>query len=89
MRILIIDAGCLQGYSLGSRPEAEFFTPKKDPRVGPSKIKTPAGADDLNGLPTLAVHRRDATLVEIVGGEIRSEHVSRDGGLSTRSARVG
>ena len=83
MRILIIDAGCCRGYSL-SRPEAE-----KTPRVGPSKIKTPAGADDLNGLPTLAVHRRDATLVEIVGGEIRSEHVSRDGGLSTRSARVG
>ena len=28
---MIIDAGCCRGYSLGSRPEAEFFTPKKDP----------------------------------------------------------
>ena len=88
MRILIIDAGCCRGYSLGSRGGI-LHAKKMTPRIGPSKIKTPAGTDDLNGLPTLAVHRRDATLVEIVGGEIRSEHVSRDGGLSTRSARVG
>ena len=30
-----------------------------------------------------SVQPPNATLVEIVGGEIRSEHVSRDGGLST------
>ena len=27
---LIIDAGCCRGYSLGSRPEAEFFTDPPD-----------------------------------------------------------
>ena len=43
MRILIIDAGCCRGYSLGSRPEAEFFTPKKAPGVGPSKDQDAGG----------------------------------------------
>ena len=41
--VLIIDAGCCRGYSLGSRPEAEFFTPKKAPRVGPSKDQDAGG----------------------------------------------